>query len=666
MTKSQIKEILSPVVISVLLFVLIISCKQTDTDSTIEKENLKSNMEYISKPYARYWWFASEIQKEDVKYNLDWLKENGFGGIEIAWVYPLNGMDKSLDTSYTPRYQWLGSQWQQIVNYTILYADSIGLGCDMTMGTLWPFGDSHVSIEQATQIYGQEERQKISRSWEYPVKGYVVDHLNPKNYLKYFKRIIDSFPQPKTNLPQSYFVDSWEVESKHIWADGFEKDFQNRYGYDIRPFMDSIYETKYQHQLYDYMKLISSKVIGFYKNFDSILNDRNIFSRGQCSGAPCDLISAYASLDIPEGESMLYEPEYNSIPASAAALSSKKVVSAETFTCLYGWPRNHIREEQTADLKLVADALFANGINHIVWHGKAHNHKDQDTTRFYASVHIGKDGSLAAELPAFNKYLSTISKYMKKGNSYADVAVYLPTEDSWIKGIMPKEKQFIWAWGYYEMRYVYFPEEVKGHHPIWINKEFLEKAQFLENEIKVGDISFNSLYFDSHYLDYDVLVKMLELAKKGAQITLKRTPLEAGVKKHQDWNRILDELYSLPNVLKSYLPKNQPLVDGNDLPSFWAREYNNSLYIFFANPKSKHLAFPLEYGQSYTKDTLVYDIVINYHGKTYNQKLIFEPYASLLFKVENDIIEQIDIEFTPKTPEVKKLTEEIKKPWLVK
>ena len=37
-----------------------------------------------SKPYARYWWFASKINRDDVKYNLDWLKSNGFGGVELA------------------------------------------------------------------------------------------------------------------------------------------------------------------------------------------------------------------------------------------------------------------------------------------------------------------------------------------------------------------------------------------------------------------------------------------------------------------------------------------------------------------------------------------------------------------------------------------------------
>ncbi|GAB1372638.1 hypothetical protein MASR1M45_27010 [Candidatus Kapaibacterium sp.] len=42
------------------------------------------------KPYTRYWWFASKISEDDVRYNLNWLRDHGFGGVELAWVYPMN------------------------------------------------------------------------------------------------------------------------------------------------------------------------------------------------------------------------------------------------------------------------------------------------------------------------------------------------------------------------------------------------------------------------------------------------------------------------------------------------------------------------------------------------------------------------------------------------
>lgn len=619
-----------------------------------------------SKPYARYWWFASTIKKEDVRYNLDWLKANGFGGVELAWVYPLNRFNPD-DTTYTPRQEWLSPEWNKIVDFTVRYADSAGLGCDLTFGTLWPFGDSHVTFDQATRRFGDPGwRQVITRSWQHPRSGYVVDHLTPDNYIPYFERLIKAFPRPSTQIPQSYFIDSWEVETEKLWSEGFAEDFRGKYGYDIVPFMDSIYEPVNRQYLYDYMKLVSDKVLEFYRLFDSTLNSAGVFSRGQVSGAPCDLISGYAIMDIPEGESMLFEPEFCAIPASAALLSGKKHVSSETFTCLYGWPGDYMREEQTADLKLVADALFANGINQIIWHGKPHNPAYYDTVNFYATTHAGPEGSLSGETAEFNKYLERVSSYMKKGVTYSDIAVYLPVEDAWIAGRMPEEKQFIWAWGWYEMRYVYFPDELAGYNPSWINTEFLKKAHFKNGILKAGDAMFRALYVDAEYLDYEAVRRMAELAGQGLTIILKQEPGEAGAILHDDYSQMVDKLKRLENVVEKLPDDFVPFISGNSVPRHWCRKDGKTLYIFLPNPKAVRLKFPMEYGQSLENETRKMTVTINYAGKSIDTDLVFEPYQSLLLKIENGRTENIDISFIPKTPAVRKRPEGYEAPWLVK
>jgi len=618
------------------------------------------------KPCIRYWWFASTIKKEDIRYNLDWLKANGFGGVELAWVYPLNRFNPS-DTTYTPRQEWLSEEWTEIIDYTIRYADSIGLGCDLTLGTLWPFGDSYVTFEQATRRFGDPGwRQEINRSWQHPKSGYVIDHLTPANYLPYFERLMKAFPRPETMKAQSYFIDSWEVETERLWSDGFSEDFQKKFGYDIAPFMDSIYSQGNGPRLYDYAALISEKVLGFYKDFDSTLNSAGILSRGQVSGAPCDLISGYALLDIPEGESMLFEPEFCAIPASSALLSGKKHVSSETFTCLYGWPRDYIREEQTADLKLVADALFANGINQIIWHGKAHNPEGYDTVNFYATTHIGNDGSLAAEIPQFNRYLEKVSSHMKKGVTFSDIAVYLPVEDAWIAGRMPVEKQFIWAWGYYEMRYVYFPEELDGYNPTWINGEFLEKASALNGVLKVGDARYKALYVDARYLDYKVIRRLSELAAEGIRIILKRLPEEPGTQLHPDYPNLVDKLENSKSVSEHLTEDLTPFITGSTLPRHWCRIDGETLYLFFPNPKADRLKFPMEYGQGLDSETRKIMVAVNYKGKSNDIELEFEPYQSLLYKIEHGRIEKIDIRFVPKTPVPRERPTGYEAPWLVK
>lgn len=621
---------------------------------------------FTSKPYARYWWFASTITEEDVRYNLNWLKNNGFGGVELAWVYPLNRFNPE-DTTYTPRQEWLSREWRDIVDYTAAYADSIGLGCDMTLGTLWPFGDSYVPYGQATRRFGDETwRQVITRSWEHPKPGYVIDHLNPSNYLPYFNRLLDSFPHPSTSRPRSFFIDSWEVETEKLWTEGFEKEFLERFGYDIVPFMDSIYEPYNSDHLYDYMSLVSEKVIGFYREFDRVTGERGAFSRAQVSGAPCDLISGYASVDIPESEAMLFEPGFSTIPASAALLSGKKHVSAETFTCIYGWPGDYLRHEQVADLKLVADALFANGVNQIVWHGKPHNPAGLDTVSFYASVHLGPEGSLARQMDSFNRYLTTVSGYLKKGHTLSDIAVYLPVEDAWKAGRMPVEKQFIWAWGYYEMRYVGIPDELASFNPVWINGEFLQKAEMSRNVLVVGDARFKALYIDSKYVDYKVIKRVYELARQGLRVILRQQPEEPGFVKHEDYMLLVDAIKAVADSdISSLSTELSPFIDGAEIPAHWCRNDGDTLYVFFPHRNSRNLEFPIQYGQSLDNESYSLRVKLSYEGQSYQINLNFKPYQSLLYKLHEGVAEEIDIEFVPEAPVVRERPADYRAPWLV-
>lgn len=609
---------------------------------------------HSSKPLTRWWWFASEIKKEDVADQLDWLKKNGFGGVEVAWVYPLNRM-KGDTVNITPRQKWLSPEWIEIVRYCKEYADSLGLSVDFTFGSLWPFGDLDVKPDESTRIFGQPGfRQWIRASWDYPKKGLVLDHLNRQAFEHYASRMGKALmPALSAGRPSGIFVDSWEVETRDLWTAGFDTMFSSKYGYDITPFMQSgILSESFTGPRYDYMKLVSELVINnFYRPFTGNAHELGGFSRGQCSGSPTDIITAYASLDVPESEAMLYEPYFTRIAASAAALVGREIVSAETFTCLYGWPREYLRKEKVTDLKLVADALFAHGLNQVVWHGTPFNPKGSDSISFYASVHVGKAGALSHNLPGFNRYLETVSSYMRKGEVYSGPAIYLPIEDAWIKGEMPKEKQLPWAWGEYEFRYQTVPEEIRGYQPLWINGEFLQKGrrQMAEGRrkgignmnkeesegirIKVGDCEFNSLYVDAKYLDYEVLKKMTELAEGGFPVCVKQKPTEAGYIQHTDFKVLAERLMknSSPDWLKVAPAK--PLVEGDDLPWFWCRKNQGKFYIFFAHPVAKEFRYPVQYGQADTGGYETRNIRINLKNKTIPVALNFKPFESLLLEV---------------------------------
>jgi hypothetical protein len=625
---------------------------------------LKNNNPYLSKtkfytdsrPWTRWWWFAGEIRKADLSDNLSWLKDNGFGGVEIAWVYPLNRMKKDT-VNYTPMQKWLSPEWSEMVAYAKHCADSLGLGCDFTFGSLWPFGDINVPFEEATMnMKDPLWRQVISASWDYPKKGYVIDHLNREAFYNYAKRTGNALKPALKGSVSGLFCDSWEVETKFLCTKGFPEKFRERYHYSVTDYTDSLYSNRkpYPSVRYDYMKLISEYVIEeFYKPFTQKSHELGAYSRVQCSGAPCDILSAYATVDIPESEALLYEPAYSNIVASAAGLSGKKVVSAETFTCLYGWPNDYHSKEQAADLKLLADAVFANGVNHVIWHGKPLNPAGLDTVKFYASVHVGKSGALAMDIPDFNRYLKKVSGYLKEGVTASRVAVYLPTEDTWMAGELPVEKQFIWAWGAYEHRYTYFPSELKAWRPLWINGEFLQKAQFHNGILKAGDLSFSACYVDVKYMDISSLRRLVELAGMGLPVCLKRTPSEPGfITSATEYKILLQKLTGLQNVRTSWQDiQVTPLVSGTDQTDFWCRQTAEGITFFFANPHSQGLKFPLAYGQSLNNRNDTIRILLCQKGKTFPYTLIFRPYQSVMIKMGNDgKIEPVDIDYFPRTP----------------
>jgi hypothetical protein len=632
----------------------------------------KSKFYTDSRPWTRWWWFASEIKKEDLADNLVWLKKNGFGGVEIAWVYPLNRMKKDT-VNYTPRQKWLSRDWSDLVVYAKHCADSLGFGCDFTFGSLWPFGDRSVPFGEATMnMVNPAWRQEITASWDYPEKGLVIDHLNRNAFYHYARRTGDALKPALRESLSGLFCDSWEVETRQLSTTNFPEKFRERYGYSITRYRDSLYSNRWPYPAvrYDYMKLLSEYVINeFYKPFTEKSHELGAYSRVQCAGAPCDIISAYASADIPESEALLYEPAYANIVASAAGLSGKRVVTAETFTCLYGWPHDHQAEEQTADLKQLADAIFANGVNHIIWHGKPLNPAGQDTVKFYASVHVGQSGSLAKEMPAFNKYLEKVSGYLKNGVSLSKVAVYLPTEDTWVAGELPVEKQFIWSWGAYECRYTYLPKELSAWRPLWINGEFLRKACFKNGILKAGDLSFSACYVDLKYMDVESLRRLVELAAKGLPICLKQLPAAPGF--HTTGNEylsLLNKLKTFKNVKTSWedMTQIQPLITGAENTDFWCRKTNEGLSVFFANPHSKGLTFPLAYGQSLNSVTDTLTIKIHYGGQIIPRTLVFKPYQSILIKVGKDgTISPVDIVFIPETPVFKARLKSGKEKWEV-
>jgi hypothetical protein len=632
-----------------------------------------------------------ELREEDITCQLDWVKANGFGGVELSFIYPLPGQKRGPD--------FLSPEWSQRVAFAKRYCDTLGLGCDFTFGTLWPFGGTFVHEEDASQRFDGPSPQRLGRSWELPAEGRILNHLDREAFYRYADKMLaglaEALGHPQmTQTPEScpqitqitqigygpesatsaesavapesgLFCDSFEVETEGLWTSGFDKAFTERFGYDVRPYMPKLDE--HPDVRYDYRKLIAEYVLkGFYEPFTEYSHKVNSFTRVQCHGAPADILAAFAAADVPESEAILFDPEYARIPASAAALAGKPVVSAEAFTCLYGWipypgPGQHQGEEQVADLKLLADALFANGVNHIFWHGMPYQAQaGERANRFYASVHVGPDSAFASELPAFNGYMEKVCAAMKLGRPYSDVAVYLPIEDQWIKGELLKEQQKPSAKYHWELHYLRLPKELAGRQPLWVSTAFLKDARFEDGRLRCGEAEFSLLYIDCEWLDEDALAEVLRLAKQGMPVCLKRAPKRPGASLQFAGGRLqyeknLKALAGVENVGDnlSLLVQDPPLVSGHDAPDFWCREIDGELLVFFGHPASRGLTYPMKYGQSVQAGQTRRAVKLNYGDSVSEVELAldFASCQSLLVRVSRSgAVEQLHIGYAPPTP----------------
>jgi hypothetical protein len=75
-------------------------------------------------------------------------------------------------------------------------------------------------------------------------------------------------------------------------------------------------------------------------------------------------------------------------------------------------------------------------VNHILFHGIPYSPQDAPWPGwlFYASTHMGPNGGLWKDLPAFNAYITRVQSVLQSGKPDADVLLYFPIHDLWHSG----------------------------------------------------------------------------------------------------------------------------------------------------------------------------------------------------------------------------------------
>ncbi len=95
-----------------------------------------------TKPWTRWWWQGSAVERPELTRELEALAAAGIGGVEITPIYGVRGEERR----FIP---FLSDTWVAMLDHTLREAGRLDVGVDMATGTGWPFGGPWVGEDTA-------------------------------------------------------------------------------------------------------------------------------------------------------------------------------------------------------------------------------------------------------------------------------------------------------------------------------------------------------------------------------------------------------------------------------------------------------------------------------------------------------------------------------------
>jgi hypothetical protein len=441
-----------------------------------------------ARPWTRWWWLGSAVDREHIGAELRDLHAAGFGGVEITAIYGVRGAE-ALSVPY------LSPQWVALLRSTITDARQLGMAVDLPQGSGWRMGGPFVPpaevnaslrvsidsvragetwtidpagrrIAAVTGFSGEGAIVDVARApqtvirWSAPPgrwalyvaeirgsgdsvkrpapgnEGPAIDVFSRPATEHYLRTIADRLMIPRGAL-RSYFHDSFEYT-----GDGSTElleSFRRNRGYDLarelpalagRGDADHVARVKS-----DYRQTMDEMLLdNFVRPLTAWSHGRGALMREQAHGSPGNLLDLYAATDIPETEifgplgGTDADPLVNKFASSAAHVAGRPLASAESFT----WMGEHF-SATLDEVKHAADLLFVSGINHLIYHGTAYSPPGAAWPgwQFYASSEFNSRNAWWSDLPALNGYVARVQSVLQAGQPSNDVLLYWPVWDSW-------------------------------------------------------------------------------------------------------------------------------------------------------------------------------------------------------------------------------------------
>lgn len=399
---------------------------------------------------------------------------------------------------------------------------------------IFRFGHTHTGIRlQATNPHNE---------------GLAMNHLSAEAANEHFehigKQMVEDINASECLSLKYFYLDSWEVRIAN-WTEGFRKEFHNRHGYDMTPFLPVLAGYIVEKReisnrfLHDYRQTIGDCIAdNYYGQFRKLSHQNGLAFHAEMATTPIpvDMLKCLGRCDVPFGEFWTetdldegriepWERMFGKQAASAAHIYGSRFAAAEVLTVI----QKHW-EHSPYQLKKTIDQALCSGLNKLMIHTFTHSPPGVRPPgyEYFAGTHFNPQITWWEQAHAFTNYISRCQFLLQQGLITADVCYY---QGDQIPNFVPKKQ--------------IYPDLGFGYDYDVVNSEaILEHMSVIKGQIVLSDgMHYRLLVLpDTEMINPHVLKKIEELVKVGA-IVIGQKPLKAyGLKNYPQCDSVVNDI----------------------------------------------------------------------------------------------------------------------------
>jgi len=345
--------------------------------------------------------------------------------------------------------------------------------------------------------------------------GLEVDKMNrplaQHHFDAFIGELLKRMPASERQAFKQVVADSYEMGSQN-WTDGFGKEFQQRYGYDPKPWLPVLTgrligsADRSERFLWDLRRLVAERVatdyVGGLRQASKAAGLGLWLENYGHWGFPSEFLKYGSESDRIGGEFWvtgdLGAIELRAASSCVNTYGKNPIVSAEAFT---GGPAF---QNSPGALKARGDWAFCEGINHFVLHVYIHQPWEDKVPGVNAwfGTEFNRHNTWFEQSKTWTEYLRRSSWLLQQGNRVADVAYFIGEDAPKMTGVRQ-------------------PELPPGRDFDYINAEVIEKNLSVKDGVLTlpHGTTYRVLVLpEQSTMRPEVLRKIRDLVKTGATV----------------------------------------------------------------------------------------------------------------------------------------------------